>query len=274
MPTRRSSYGRQGSRPGRKSFRRRRASVSTRAKYQRPSARNQQRQIQSLARLAVKNARMLRAATSYTDWFKQFNVTQSASLWQADELTNIDGWAAGNRQDADVVVSQNVFLRNMVFEWFCSSETKNQAVEVDMFIVSLRDSASNWTPQFGPTGALTAGSDYNGMGVSNKVELNSGIFKVHYSTQFRLFPRNNPSTVDPTLLDFSGNPYATYKRGKVNIKLNYKVRGPAQLSWKTTTMDQLPPRQRMYVVYRGVSADTVNDYALNWGLHVTAIAQS
>lgn len=274
MPSRRSSYGSQATRTGRRRFRRRRASVSTRARYQRPSARNQQRQIQSLAKLALRNRKMLTASKSYTDWFQNFNNNNVTGLWFSQELMRMVDWDAGNRQDADVLVSQNVFLRNMVLEWYANSFTKNQATQFEVFVVSIRKNASNWTPGAGPAGVLTEGIDFTSMGSGNMVALNSGVFKVHFAKMFQLFPRDNPDGQEPDPLDFSGNPFTTYRRGKINLSLNFKVRSPAGLSWKNLNMQTLPPNQRLYLLYRGQSADTVNQYQFSWATHTTAIAQS
>ena len=274
MPTRRSSYGRQGGKPGRRSFRRRRASVSTRARFQRPSARNQQRQIQSLAKLALRNRRMLSASKSYTDWFQRFNNQNITGLWFSQELLRFVDWEAGNRQDADVLVSQNVFLRNMVIEWYANSFNKDQACVFEVFVVSIRSNASNWLPSSGPAGVLTEGLDYENMGSGNMVALNSGVFKVHFAKMFQLFPRDNPDGMDPDPLDFSGNPFTTYRRGKINLSLNMKVRSPAGLSWKNLNMNTLPPNQRLYLLYRAQSSDSTNQYQFSWATHTTAIAQS
>ena len=274
MPARRSSYGSQATRPGRRRFRRRRASVSTRARFQRPSARNQQRQIQSLAKIALRNRRMLNASKSYTDWYQSFNNLNVTGLWFAQELMTPNDWSAGNRQDADVLVSQNAFVRNMVLEWYANSFTKNQAIQMEVWIVSIRNNAANWVPSAGPTGVLTAGQEYEEMGSGNLVSLNSGIFKVHYNKMFQLFPRDNPAATDPDPLDFSGNPFSTYRRNKTNMSLNMKIRSPAGLSWKNLTMQTLPPTQRLYMLYRGQSADTQNQYQFSWGTHFTVIGQS
>lgn len=274
MPRVRSSYGRQGTRTGRRRIRRRRGSLPSRIRYQRPSARNQRSQIRSLARMAIRNSKILKAAQSHTDWYQNFNNLNVTGLWFAQELMSPVDWTAGNRQDADVLVSQNVYLRNMVLEWYANSFTKNQATQVEVFVVTIRSSAANWVPGAGPAGVLTPGQDFEEMGSGNAVSLNSGIFKVHYNKMFQLFPRDNPEGLPQEVLDFSGNPFSTYRRGKVNLSLRYKVRSPAGLTWKNLGMQALPPSQRMYLLYRGQSADSVNQYQFSWGTHITALAQS
>lgn len=217
---------------------------------------------------------MLRASRSYTDWYQNFNNLNITGLWFAQELMSPADWSAGNRQDADVLVSQNVFLRNMVLEYYANAFTKNQATQMEVFVVSIRSSAASWQPSTGPAGVLLEGTDFTDMGSGNAVSLNSGIFKVHYNKMFQLFPRDNPDGQDPDPLDFSGNPFTTYRRSRINVSLRFKVRSPAGLSWKNLGMQSLPPGQRMYLIYRGVSADTANQYQFSWGTHITAIAQS
>lgn len=267
MVARRSSYGRQGTRPGRRNRRRRRASVSTRARYQRPSARNQQRQIQSLAKLALANRKALAASRSYTDWYASATVLGTSSLWNATSLMEMADWAAGNRQDADVLVSQNIWLRNMVFEYFFQTYNKTEPISVDMYIVTIRPSASDWEPSAAPTGSLRP-DDYQDMGFTNSASLNSGVFKVLWNKQFRIFPQ------DPALVDKAGNPFATYRQGQVNLSLNFKLRSPLSTSWKSLRASDIPARQRVYLLWRATSADTSNQYRFTWGQHVTAIAQS
>ena len=273
MPYRRSSYGAQGTRNGVRRTARRRVGVSTRAKYQRPTARNQRSQIRSLAKMVAYNRKVIRSATAYTDWFFNANTSNITGLWFGTPLMSPNLWSAGNRQDADVLVSQNVFVRNMIFEASMNSNTKNQAVTIDMYLVTIRNNAANWTPGVGPTGILAPGLEYNDMGIGNAVALNSGIFKVLYNKQVKLFPRNNPAPDEPTLLDFSGNAFSTYRKLKANIKLNMKIRSPAGLTWKTLSQEALPPSHRVWLLWRGVSNDSVNEYVLNWGTHVTAVSQ-
>jgi len=112
------------------------------------------------------------------------------------------------------------------------------------------------------------------MGSGNSIALNSGIFKVLYNKQVRLFPRDNPTGGTAGDLDFSGNAFTTFAKIKTDIKLGFKVRSPAGLTWKTLGMSALPPAHRVWLIWRGTSNDTVNAYSMNWGSHVTAISQS
>lgn len=271
---RRSAYSTQGTRPGYTRNSRRRTSVSTKARYQRPTARNQQSQIEDLAKIVAYNRRVLRNATAYTDWYLSANTTNIGGQWNATPLMEPALWAAGNRQDADVFVSQNVYIRNMIFEALINSDQKNQAVTVDLYLLSVRPSAANWVPGVGPTGALTPGVEYESMGQGNAVSINSGVFKVLFNKQVRLFPRDNPEGGASGDLDFSGNAFSTYRKIKADIKLDFKIRSPAQLSWKSLGMSALPPAHRVWLIWRGSSADSANQYGMNWGTHITAMSQS
>lgn len=270
MPFRKSAYPRQGTRPGTRKPRRRRAGVTTRIRYQRPTARAQKAQLASLARIALKNQQMLRNSVTYTDWFDNISTSVTGSAWAAYALMDPVSWAAGLRQDADVLVSQSAFVRNMVFEWNVNCGEKNQGSQWDMFIVTLRPSASEWQPVPTPSGDLLAGVDFAEMGDENAPQLNSGKFKVLWHKHVRVWPRKD--SVDD--LTYSGNPYTTYKDGQVNLKLNTKVRAPGALSWKSVGIGQLPARQRVYFFYRQSSADTVNITNISFGTHLTVVAQS
>lgn len=269
MPARRSAYGSQGTRSGVRPRRRRRSSVATRARYQRPSARNQRSQIRSLAKIALANRRMLSANKVWTDWYDSALVPSASSIWAAQELMGPVNWTASNRQDADFLVSQTAFISRMCLEMYVSADLKTAPTAVEMYVVSLRSSAANWSPGNYPTGVWSQGTEYENMGLNNAISINSGIFKVHYAKSVTLFPKEYTTSnagTEPT-----GNPFSTYRRVKVNLNINSKVRSPAGLTWKNLRMDALPPYQRMWLVWRGVSTDTNNTYTMSWGLHATAV---
>lgn len=269
MPYRRSSYGRQGNRSGGKRTRKRRTSVATRAKWQTPSARNQKSQIRTLAKIALHNRRILNANKSYTDWFFANSDNFLNGTWYGTELMSPASWQAGNRQDLDVITSQDIWLRNMVFNWYISSNEVTVRTEFQMYIVSIRNNAANWLPGTGPSGVLTNGTDYEDMGTANGIALNSGIFKVLYAKTTSLFPRSTTGATDP---QWGGNATTTYKRGTVNIRLGIKLKAPAGNTWKDLTQASLPPPQRMYFIFRGVNSDTQNGFTVNFGSHITAIS--
>ena len=268
MPYRRSAYGQQGTRPGRRRRPRRRGSVSTRIRYQRPSARNQRSQIRTLARIALKNRSILSANKVYTDWFLNQQVTPSDGTWYSQELMSPVSWTAGNRQDADFIVSQTAYVRNMILEYYISSQDRTADSSFDIYIVSLRNSAANWVPQTTPSGVWQDGVEYTSAGNNNSAFVNSGIFKVHYNKQIRLAPKVDTNS-DPT-----GNPWTNYKNVKVNLSIKSKVRAPTGLSWKNLTMASLPPAQRMWLIWRATSTDSTNAYLMNYALHATAVGLS
>lgn len=272
MPSRRSSHGQQGTGAGTRRRRRRRSNVSARIRYMRPSARNNRSNLRTVARIALKNQRVLNQNRVYTDWFLNAQQTPLGSLWYAAELTAPGAYTAGNRQDADFIVSQTAYFRNLVFEWYVSAQDKTETLSMDMYIVSLRNSAANWVPGTYPSGVWQDGNEFTGAGNNNSAFVNSGIFKVHWNKQIHLNPKKY--STDPTLEDFTGNPFATYRNGKVNVALNFKVRAPAGLTWKNLTMSALPPTQRMWLIFRGASTDTANPYLLNWAAHMTAVGLS
>ena len=270
MPSRRSAYGQQGTRSGKRSYRKRKTSVATRIRYQRPTARNQAKQLRSVAKIALYNRRMLTANKVYCDWFDNNTAPTVQSIWFAQELTGPENWTAGNRQDLEFLTSQTAFARNLQLNYYCSSQDKNRDVVFDVYVVSLRNSNASWVPGVYPTGVWSEGLEYATMGGNNSVAVNSGMFKVHYNKQFQLAPK----TPDGTETTWAGNPFSTYRNAKVNIALNMKIRAPAGSTWKTLPMSALPPSQRMYLVWRGQSFDNTNQYLLNWGIHVTTVGLS
>lgn len=272
MVARRSSYGSQGTRGGVRPRRRRRTSVSTRARYQRPSASNQRNQIRSLAKIALANRRMLTANKVWTDWYDSALVPSASSIWAAQELMGPVNWTASNRQDADFLVSQTAYIRNMVLEMYVSSDLKTAPTAIEIYVVTLRSSAANWSPGNYPTGVWSQGTEYENMGLQNAISVNSGIFSVKFAKSVTLFPKEYSDSANAT--EPTGNPFATYRRLKVNLSIKAKVRSPAGLTWKNLRMDALPPHQRMWLIWRGVSTDVNNTFTMSWGLHATAVGLS
>ena len=265
MPYRRSSYGQQGTRGGFRRGKRRRTSVATRIRYQAPTRRNNRRNLHRVAKIALRNSRILNNNKVYTDWFLNQQVTPSDGTWYSQELTSPVSWTAGNRQDADFIVSQTAWLRNMVLEYYIASQDRTADSSFDIYVVSLRNSAANWVPQTTPSGVWQDGVEYTSAGNNNSAYVNSGIFKVHYNKQIRLAPKAD-SNGDPT-----GNPWTTYKNQKVNLRLNMKLRAPTGLSWKNLTQASLPPTQRLWLIWRATSTDSTNAYLMNYALHATAV---
>lgn len=238
----RSGAGHRQGTTGRKVRRRGRRNLTSRVKYQRPSARNQQSQLRSLARIAVQNARILRASKVYCDWniFASPALQVTLSGWVAPvPLTHIVGWQPTNRQNLDVVNQSTTFIRDMQFEWSFNCGSLPSPINCSMYIVTIRPDASSWLP----TITMSQGRDFCLMGEKqNMPVLNSGLFKVHFAKYFRCYPLVNGAG------DMNGNPLASYRRGKVNLKLGYRIRSPTDMTWKQLSIRDLPASQRLYLM--------------------------
>ena len=271
---RKSNYAQQGTQYGRKKYYKRRAdgNIRKRVAYQKPSEHNQQKQLATLARLATKSAKILQNATTYTDWFRNelANVATVNSFFAA-ELTSMDDLNAGNRQSLDVLTSQTTYCRNMIFEWNADTQNKKQLVDWDLFIVSSRPSSAAFAPGAAPV--ISQPNEFIEMGRPNAPILNSGMFKVHWSKSFRTFPLLAEGQIATEFSFTPTNTEFTYKRGRVNIQVNYKLRAPANNSWKELKQEDLPPERRLWLLYRVKSTDITETSLLQWGTFFTMVSQ-
>ena len=271
MPSRRGSTRyRQGTRNGGRRTRRR-TSISSRVRYQRPSARNQARQISTLARMAVRSARVLNAHRVFQDWELKGTLSFTADGFLIRPLMDPINWDATLRQDITPLTQSQAFAREMQFTYYAANNTKQTPFTINLFICTLRRNFNEWD---GLT--MVSGSEYLDQGVGNAVMLNSGQFKVHYSRNMQIFPRVQPgvdssgATIEPT-----GNPNSQYRRATTTIRLNNRLTSPDALSWKQLTINDMPYYQRMYLMCYFNCADTSpsNDARLNWCSKFTTITQ-
>ena len=243
MPRVRSSYGRQGTRSGRRGNRRRRTSIATRAKYQK-SAGAQSSQIRQLARMAVRNSRILNSQKTYTDWVDTREVSLSAiDNWYVIPLLQPTSWTRVARKNEDYVDQSNTYVRDLVFNYFCGQGDKTKPVSWTMFIVSLRP-GTTWDQ--GVT--MSDGSEYISMGENNAMLLNSGIFRVLMTKTYRTNMVYSGS-------DIAQSRGATY-RGKANIKIGQKLRSPEDSYWSQLSVGDLPRTQRIFLLLHTNSEDT------------------
>ena len=264
MVFRRRAGKRQGTRNG-PARRRRRSSVKTRIRYQRPSARNQKRQLYSLANMAIRSSKILRAHKVYTDWSQLDTEVATGNEWFIQELMNPISWAAVLRRNTDVATQSSTFLREMQFSWNCKTFTKTQPIFWNVFIVGIRKDANAWIPD--PVTGLNAVRDYISQGSESLVKLNPGIFKVHFARGFKTFPNN--------FADGAQNAFSTYRRGAVTLPLKYKLRSPADRTWKDLNQVDLPYYMRLRLLVLPVTTDvsSTTDYQFEWATKFTAINQ-
>ncbi len=252
MPRVRSSYGRQGTRSGRnRGSRRRRTSVATRAKYQR-SARAQSSQIRQLARMAVRNSKILSAQKTYTDWIDSREVALAATntdpgSWYVIPLTQPTSWTRVARKNEDYVDQSNTWVRDCVLNYFMGQGDKTLPVTWSLFIVTLRP-GTTWDS--GVT--FTNGQEYIDMGAENSPLLNSGIFRVLASKSARTLV-TYPDGGNQELVAHTSRASV---RGKMNIKLGLKLRSPEDSYWSQLNVGDLPRTQRTYLLVNAKSTDS------------------
>lgn len=261
---------RQGTRNGPRK-RRRRSSISSRVRYQRPSAWNQKRQLQTIARMAIRSSRVLNQHRVFQDWELQGQLVFQTDGWLIRPLMEPVSWNAVLRQDITPLTQSQCFVRECQFTYFAANNTKNLPFTINLFICSLRRNFNEWD---GTT--MVANSEYLNQGAGNAVLLNSGQFKVHYSRNMQIFPRVQPGIQGGSVeLDPTGNPNTQYQRGKTTLRINYRLTSPDALSWKQLTMADLPHHKRLYLMcfFRSEDTSGANDARMNWCTKWTTITQ-
>lgn len=246
--------------------RRKRTSVAKRVKFQKPSARNQKSQIMGNA-YAIASLRRLMPPPVYTDYqfsagygpFFQPTPGNYSSIL-CDKLTDLTTWVPVLRQDQNAIASSTTLIKRMQIN-LRYDLGQSDWVQATTYIVTLRRDAANRDPSDEAT--LTEGQDFIvSTQQGQNARLNPAVFKVHYVRNVSLMSNSwrQPSAVvgDST---FTSNSALTFAKGQVNLKLNMKVRQPvAGANWKTMSIEQLTPSQRVYILtfFKG-STKTADD---------------
>lgn len=238
----------------RTTVRRRRTSVIKRAKFQKPTARNQKSQIMGNA-MAIRSLRRLVPPPVYTDYqysrgygpFFGPDPTDFSSIL-CDKLMNPTQWLPCLRRDANALESTTTLVKRMQVNLRFNLGQANWC-QMTTFIVSLRRDAANRTPD--DTATLTEGDDFI---VSTQegfnARLNPSVFKVHYVRNLSLMSASwkEPETQAGQAV-FTSNSATTFAKGQVNMKLNFRLRQPVTpQNWKVMTQEQLSPHQRLYIL--------------------------
>ena len=179
-------------------------------------------------------------------------------------------WNATLRQNITPLTQSQAMLREIQFTYYAANNTKQLPFTINLFLVTIRRNNSNWDGQ-----TMVAGSEYLDQGEGNAVQLNPGLFKVHYSRNMQIFPRaqagidSSGATIDPT-----GNPETQYRRAKTTLRCNYRLTSPDALSWKQLTIENLPYYQQVYALAYFRCGDTTgNNAQMNWCAKITTITQ-
>ena len=258
--------------------RKRRTGVVTRAKFQKPTARNQKRQIMGNA-LAIRAIKRLMPPPVYTDWqysgvfrANSPDASFSTTLVTAQMMSPSNGagdafWQPVMRQDVNVTESSSTKVLRLQTNLRYRLNDSNWC-QFTVFVVSIRRDAANRVIN---EAGLVQGQDYiTNLGDSFNVRLNPAVFKVHYVRNVSL---TKNSWLDPAAsvggATFAGNPMTTFAKGQVNMKLGYYIRQPTQgFSWTAMDQSQFPPGQRLFLMAFMVQQNnlpgTLNAATVNW----------
>lgn len=233
------------------STKRRRTSNVTRIRFGKTTAKSQKRQIMSNA-MAIRQVRSLMPSPIYCDW--QYGGILASQVLPGDDayqlnyrtvpLTNFRSWGNVLRQDPNVANAVTTKLLRMSINLRYTLNGSSRA-QVSLFIVSLRKHAVNKDLD-----ALVLDQDYVRGATDYNVRLNPSVFKVLYTRDVSLTTNKweTPPFASGGVL-LAGNPYTTFKKGQVNLKLNTTIREPLGLQpWSEMQISQMPYYQKIYIL--------------------------
>lgn len=235
MPTTRSN-GLRGTRRVTRRRRTRRASATSKVRYQRPTATNQRKQIARNTKLLAQIAYRQYTSRIWTDWQYSFSVPMTDSVWGVVELTSFDTWQPVLRQSQIVQRKAHTYIQRMQLNMRWTLHDANFC-GMSIFVVSMRKYAGNTDPLNVP---LTLGQDWiepaNSQGFN--VRLNSAIFKVHWSRYITM--TSNAFTQPEIAGATAGDPDTTWGKGQANIKMNLSVSNPVARTGVADTWLEIP----------------------------------
>lgn len=248
--------------------RKRGTSVAKRARFQKPTARNQKRQIMGNA-LAIRQLKSLMPPPVYTDY--QYSAGYApffpnAGVYSSilsDKIMNPTQWNPCLRKDPGALASSTTLVKRVQIN-LRYDLGKSDWCQMTTFIVSLRKDAANRNI-FDPS-TLVENEDFIVSTQQNQnPRLNPNVFKVHYVRNLSLTSNTwRQPAAEVATSTFAGNPETTFAKGQVNLKLNFKLRQPTPTTnqnWKVMTQDQLSPYQRMFILtfFKGQTAEPDDD---------------
>lgn len=251
--------------------RRKRTNNATRVRFQKPSAKNQQRQILANARVINRLNKAVFGNRVYCDWryqgqmFSTLDDGNVTKTWFCIPLTNFPGWDAVLRADQNVIVSSTTYVQRMQLNLRLFLQQSDYAF-FNIFVVTLRkDQNSRDTPA-----AISAGQnpidtvDYITSPEGVNLRLNSAVWKVHYA-KYRTLTETTLLEAVPSPPLVAGNPMTTYGKAQVNIPLKMKIRNPTSgTPWKSLTYMNLPYYQR-YQLLVEIQQNAPDTTAINGG---------
>lgn len=265
---------------------RKRTSNVTRVRFQRPTARNQQKQIVNNARIIQRLNKAVFGNRVYCDWrsqgqmFATLDAGNVTKTWFCIPLTSFPDWQAVLRQDDNVSGSSTTYVNRMQLNLRMFLQSANYAFFNVWVVTPRKDQNARDTPA-----AIAAGQDplndidYIASPEGINLRLNSAVWKVHFAKYSTL--------TESTLLEFgaspplpSGNPYSTWRKCQVNIPLKMKVRNPTSgTPWTSLRYMNLPyyHRYQLLVEVQQQAPDTAvanTGARLDWDLLATTINEA
>jgi len=228
---------------------RKRTSNVTKVRFQRPTAKNQQKQILSNARMVSKLYKSVMSKRVFCDWQYARSFTTPAPdpegftrSWFALPLTDFSQWAPVMRRDSNVAESSSTFVQRMVINMRYQLKASSYA-QYNIWIVTPRkDAAGNdivaRLASGDPTQIPQAGIEYVEGADAFNMRLNPAVYKVHYAAYKTL----TETTLFLDAQQPAGNPFTTWSKGQATIKCGINVRVPV-LNQPWTV---LPPMQQAY----------------------------
>lgn len=230
------------------STKKRRVSNVTKIRYGSTAARSQKRQIMSNA-LAIRKVKSMLPPPVWADW--QYSGIMGSQVISGDDafqlnirsvpLANFRSWTNVLRQDPNVATAVATKLLRMSINLRYSLQGSSRA-QMSLFIVTLRKNAASKD-----LNNLSLNEDFVRGPTDYQVRLNPSVFKVLYARDVSLTTNKWDSAPFFSGGDvLAGNPYTTFKKGQINIKLNSYVREPTGLQpWSEMQIFQLPYYQKV-----------------------------
>lgn len=244
----------------RSSVRKRRTSTLVRAKYKPRTATANRSLIKSNA-LAIRSMKRMLPKLIYTDYQYKFANAPAFPTAPApyqfitnNELMSPNLWAAVLRKDDNAIESSQTMIKRMQINLRYTLQEQNW-VQITTFIVTIRPDATNRVIN---SGSLVLGDDYIYSVDEFQPRLNSNVFKVHYRRHVTLMAGSFGQTAFESQGDtLVSNSQSTFKKGQVNIPLNFKIRQPNGQTWRNMDQSQFGPYRRYFQLnfFRGQAND-------------------
>lgn len=258
-------------------------SNATRTRYQRPTARNQQKQILANARVISRLNKAVFGNRVYCDWHdfgNMFTVLDDGNIsrtWFCVPLVNFPAWVECLRADQNVSASSTTFVHRLQLNLRWSLQSSNYAFYNIWVVTPRKEQNSRDTPLDIANGQLpVANTDYIEGPQGSNLRLNPAIWKVHYCA-YRTLTETTLGEAAPSPPFTAGNPNTTWGKSQVNLPCKMTIRKPQNGEpWKNLPYMNLPYYQKYQLlvqVFQQAPSGTVqnNGARLDWDLLATTI---